>query len=119
VYAVPFVNPVTVIGEDDPVAVIDPGDDVTVYCVIAEPPLSAGAVNVTVACVLPPVAVPIVGAFGTVKPLGHKPAFLACACCSNVQIPVATPVYAVPLVVGAVLDITPPGYLVLIILECY
>jgi hypothetical protein len=30
VYAVPFVRPVTVIGEDDPVAVIPPGDEVTV-----------------------------------------------------------------------------------------
>ena len=42
------------------------GDDVAVYDVMAEPPLLAGAVNVTVACALPAVAVPIVGAPGTV-----------------------------------------------------
>ena len=33
---------------------------------MAEPPLFAGGVNVTVACVFPAVAVPIVGAPGTV-----------------------------------------------------
>jgi hypothetical protein len=33
---------------------------------MVEPPLLAGAVNVTVAWALPPVAVPIVGAPGTV-----------------------------------------------------
>ena len=33
---------------------------------IAEPPLEAGAVNVTVACALPAVAVPIVGTPGKV-----------------------------------------------------
>ncbi|MOA19955.1 hypothetical protein D3C78_1403670 [compost metagenome] len=48
VYAVPFVNPVTVIGLLEPVAVWPP-EDVTVYCVIALPPLSDGAVNVIVA----------------------------------------------------------------------
>ena len=45
----PFVNPVTVIGLDGPVAVAPPGFAVTVYCVIAAPPLEEGAVNVTVA----------------------------------------------------------------------
>jgi hypothetical protein len=33
---------------------------------MAAPPLDAGAANVTFACALPPVAVPIVGAPGTV-----------------------------------------------------
>jgi hypothetical protein len=33
---------------------------------MAEPPLEAGAVKVTVACALPAVAVPMVGAPGTV-----------------------------------------------------
>ena len=64
VYAVPFVSPVTVIGLDAPVPVCPP-DDVTVYPVIAEPPV-AGAVNVTLADALPAVAVPIVGAAGLV-----------------------------------------------------
>jgi hypothetical protein len=43
-----------------------PPEDVAMYDVIADPPLLAGDVNVTVACALPPVAVPIVGAPGTV-----------------------------------------------------
>jgi hypothetical protein len=63
---VPLVKPVIVIGEEAPVAVMFPGVEVTVYPVIAVPPLLAGAVNVTVALLLvPAVAVPIVGAPGT------------------------------------------------------
>ena len=46
--------------------VILPGFEVTVYHVIAEPPLLTGAVNVTAAWAFPAVAVPIVGAPGTV-----------------------------------------------------
>jgi hypothetical protein len=49
VYAVPLVSPVTIIGLAVPVLVILPGVEVTVYPVIADPPLLAGAVNVTVA----------------------------------------------------------------------
>lgn len=48
-YAVPFVSPVTVIGDEPPVAVNPPVLDVTVYNVIADPPLLEGALNVTVA----------------------------------------------------------------------
>jgi hypothetical protein len=66
VYVVPFVKPVTVIGLDAPVAVMLPGLEVTVYEVIALPPFEAGAVKLTVAWALPAVAVPIVGAPGTV-----------------------------------------------------
>ena len=62
----PFVRPDTVIGLDAPVPVMPPGDDVTVYPVMAAPPFDAGAVNVIDADVLPAVAVPIVGAPGTV-----------------------------------------------------
>jgi hypothetical protein len=47
------------------VAVIADGDDVAMYERIAEPPVLAGAVKVTVACALPAVAVPMVGAPGT------------------------------------------------------
>jgi hypothetical protein len=36
-----------VIGEEEPVAVIPPGEEVTLYPVIAEPPSLAGAVKVT------------------------------------------------------------------------
>jgi hypothetical protein len=62
---VSLVNPVTTIGLDEPVAVIFPGLDVTVYPVIDEPPV-AFAVNATEACAFPPVTDPIVGACGTV-----------------------------------------------------
>jgi hypothetical protein len=65
VYAVPLARPATVQGEVAHVPVCPP-EDVAVYDVIAEPPLLAGGVKLTVACVLPRVAVPIVGAPGTV-----------------------------------------------------
>jgi hypothetical protein len=71
VYAVPFVRPLTVIGDDAPVPVTQPGVDVAVYPVIvAGTPAQAGAVKTTLALVLPAVAVPIVGAPGAV---GHSP----------------------------------------------
>jgi hypothetical protein len=69
VYAVPFVRPLTVIGEADPVAVMLPGLDVTVYPVIAPPPTLEGAVKATDADKFPAVAVPMVGASGTFNPL--------------------------------------------------
>ncbi len=58
----PFVKPVTVSGLAAPVVLLPPGLDVTVKPVMALPPLEAGAVKLMVACVLPAVAVPIVGA---------------------------------------------------------
>ena len=57
VYAVPLVRPVTVIGLAVPVAVLPPGDEVTVYEVIGLPPLEAGGLKLTVACAFPAVAV--------------------------------------------------------------
>ena len=60
----PLVSPVTVIGLAVPVAVSPPGLDVTVYPVMAAPPLFVGAVKLTVACAMPAVAVPMVGAPG-------------------------------------------------------
>jgi hypothetical protein len=65
VYAVPLVRLLTVIGLAAPVPVRPPGFDTTVYPVTVAPPLLAGAVNETVACVSPAVAVPMVGAPGT------------------------------------------------------
>ena len=62
----PFVNPETVIGEAGPVAMIGPGVQLTVYDVIGEPPSEAGGVKLTVAIPLPGIAVPIVGASGSV-----------------------------------------------------
>ncbi len=53
------------IGEPAPVPVRPPGLEVTVYAVIAAPPVLAGAVNATSAWALPAVAVPMVGAPGT------------------------------------------------------
>ena len=66
VYAMPLVNPVTVIGDDVPVAVRAPGEEVTVYPVIADPPVFVGAVKLTVALPLLPVAEILVGVPGTV-----------------------------------------------------
>jgi hypothetical protein len=66
VYDVPLVKPDTVSGLDEPDAVNEPGLDVAVYDVIALPPLDEGAVNVTLVLALPAVAVPMVGAPGTV-----------------------------------------------------
>jgi len=65
VYAVPDVNPFTVIGLVDPVPVIPPGDDVAVYPVIGNL-LYAGAVNATVTLLPVPksVTVPTVGTPG-------------------------------------------------------
>jgi hypothetical protein len=51
------------------VPVIPPGDEITVYPVIAPPPTLEGAVKVTDAVVFPAVAVPMVGASGTFNPL--------------------------------------------------
>jgi hypothetical protein len=62
---VPLVRPVTVIGEAAPEAVMPPGLEVTVYDVIALPPSETGAVNDTVASVLPATADGEVGAPGT------------------------------------------------------
>ena len=61
-----MVNPVTVVDVPVVVAVKLPGEDVTVYWLIAAPPSDAGAVHDTVASALPPVADTPVGAPGTV-----------------------------------------------------
>ena len=66
VYAVPLVRPVTVIGEEEPVAVRPPGEEVTVYPVIADPPVFVGAVKLTVALPLLPLAEIPVGAPGAI-----------------------------------------------------
>jgi len=66
VYAVPLVNPVTVaVSAPVVVAVFDPGLDVTVYPLIAEPPLDDGATHDTVTAVLAATPVTEVGAPGT------------------------------------------------------
>ena len=65
VYAVPLVSPVTVHGELAQVPARPPGLLVAMYWVIDAPPVKAGAVKLTDACVSPAVAVPIVGEPGT------------------------------------------------------
>jgi hypothetical protein len=60
-----LVNPVTIIGLAAPEAEKLPGLEITVYPVIALPPV-AGAVKLTDAWALPGVAVTAVGAPGTV-----------------------------------------------------
>jgi hypothetical protein len=64
VYAVPLDKPVTTTGEDAPVPVNPPGDEVTVYVVIALDPTFVGSVKATDAWASPAVAVPIIGALG-------------------------------------------------------
>ena len=61
----PLVSPGTVIGEDVPVAVKPPGEEVTVYPVIGEPP-SFGAVKLTLALPLLPLALIPVGTPGAI-----------------------------------------------------
>jgi hypothetical protein len=92
VYAVPFVNPVTVIGLLEPVAVTPPGEDVTVY-----DDAPADAVNDTTADALPGAALTFVGADGTASGVTAVDALDA----EDVPVPfvaVIVNVYAVPLV---------------------
>ena len=69
VYEVPFVSPVILCVSEVVFALVSvppEGSEVTVYPVIAFPPLLTGAWNVTLACALPAVAVPIIGAVGAI-----------------------------------------------------
>jgi hypothetical protein len=69
VYVVPLVSPVALIGELAPVNVAPPGDAVTRYPVIADPPLVAGALNETTENPFDPlVALTPVGAPGGLAP---------------------------------------------------
>jgi hypothetical protein len=109
-------SPVTIIGLAEPVAVIPPGLEVTVYPVIAEPPLLTGAVNVTVTWPLPAVAVPIVGAPGTVDGVTEFEATLGRPV-PLAFVAVTVKVYAVPLmstitVIGLAVpvEVIPPGF---------
>jgi hypothetical protein len=75
VYAVPFVNPVIVAEVADApagtdVPAVDPAYGVTVYPVIALPPLPAGADQLTSAWLVAGLAVTLCGAVGAVGPVG-------------------------------------------------
>ena len=61
-----MVKPVTVIGEDAPLTVRPPGEEVTVYPVIEDPPVFVGAEKLTEALPLLAVAAIPVGVPGTV-----------------------------------------------------
>ena len=96
-YAVPGVSPVTVmIPEPEPEPPL--GIEVTVYCVIGEPPSLLGAVNLTLA-VVDPVAMtaPIPGVPGTPRTLTDADAREAAEVPAEF-VAVALNVYAVPLV---------------------
>ena len=110
-----LVKPVTVIGDELPLAVSPPGLDVTVYEVIAEPPLDPGAEKVTTASPLPRVAVPMVGAPGVVAGVAALLALDALPVPTSF-VAVTLNVYAVPLVRPvtvsgelAPLAVNPPG----------
>jgi len=117
VYEVPLVNPATV--ADVPtivVAVAPPGDAITVYPVIAEPPLLAGAVQVTTAEAFPGVADTAVGAPGTVLGVtaalgddaGEVPAALVAVTVNVYAVPLVRPV-TVAVVAPVVVAVLPPG----------
>lgn len=82
---------------------------------IAEPPVDAGAVKVTVTCALPRAAVPIVGAPGTVEGVtafealdaGLVPALLVAVTVKVYAVPLVSPVTLSGLV--APLAVRPPG----------
>jgi hypothetical protein len=65
----PLVNPVTTIGDADPVllnvAPLDESVTRTIKLVMAEPPTLDGAVKATDTCAFPAVALTIVGGLGT------------------------------------------------------
>jgi hypothetical protein len=120
VYAVPLASPETVIEPHGAphVPMKPPGDDVAVYAVIAEPPLLAGAVNVTLACALPAVAVPIVGAPGTVAGVtlfdaaegALPPTALLAVTVKVYAVPLARPVTVIgPQAAPLQLALNPPG----------
>ena len=117
VYAVPLVNPATVpVVAPVVLTVAPPGDAVTVYPVIGEPPLLAGAVQRTVAEAFPGVADTAVGAPGTVLGVtaalatdaSEAPAALAAVTVNVYPVPLVKPptVTLVPMIVVAV---APPG----------
>ena len=62
-----MVSPVTVSGLAVPVAEKPPAVEYTVYEVIGLPPFDTGGEKVTVACLTPAVAVPMIGDPGVVK----------------------------------------------------
>ena len=94
----PFVSPITVIGDKEPVAVRPPGEEVTVYPVIADPPVFVGAVKLTVALPLLLVAEILVGTPGAIAAGVTADDALEAAPVPTELVAVTVKVYAVPLV---------------------
>ena len=94
----PFVKPVTVIGDEGPVAVRPPGEEVTVYPVIADPPVFVGAVKLTVALPLLTVALIPVGVPGAVAAGLTAEDALEAVPVATELVAMTVKVYAVPLV---------------------
>ncbi len=117
VYAVPLARPVTVSGEAGPDAENPPGLQVAVYEVMGDPPSLAGAVNATVACALPGVAVPIVGAPGTVAGVtlfdaaeaGPVPSAFVAVTVNVYAVPFASPVTGIEVHGAAQVPVIAPG----------
>ena len=93
-----MVRPVTVIGEEGPVAVRPPGEAVTVYPVIGEPPVFVGAVKLTVALPLLTLALIPVGVPGAVAAGLTEDDALDAVPVATELVAVTVKVYAVPLV---------------------
>ena len=93
-----MVSPATVIGEDAPVAVRPPGEEVTVYPVITAPPVFAGAVKLTVALPLLTIAEILVGTPGAVVAGVTAAEALEAVPVPTLFVAVTVKVYAVPLV---------------------
>ena len=122
VYAVPFVSPVTTCVVDVVPALLSTppaGLDVTVYPVIALPPLLTGAVKLTLACRLPGVAVTAVGAPGTVRGVtlfdeldgALEPAAFVATTVKVYAVPLVSPVIVwLNEVVPALLSTPPAGF---------
>jgi hypothetical protein len=112
-----LVNPVTVAVVTVPatVTVALPGDEATLYEVIAPPPVAAGAVQVTVTCPLPAVAVTPVGAPGGADGVtavdaadaGPVPVELAAVTVNVYEVPLASPVTVAEVAVAAALTAAP------------
>ena len=117
VYGVPSVRPTTAADVAPAVvAVTLPGDDVTVYMVIALPPSDDGAVHETVACVSPGTALTAVGAPGTAAGVtadegddaGPVPTVLVAVTMNVYAVPSARPVTSAE-VAPPVVAVKPPG----------
>lgn len=97
------------------VHVADPGEAVAVYPVIAEPPVDAGAVQVSDTCESPVVPVRAVGAPGTVRGViadeaddaEPGPAAFVATTVKVYAVPFDNPVTVQP--VAVVVQVAPPG----------